>query len=70
MSISFSKKPIKTLEMYKKRFDYVNVVSVELMKSLMSFSPSYFYDKYTEINTICDKMNIETTPSLCLKPER
>ena len=36
-----------------------------MVNQLMSFSPSYFYDKYKEIaNTICDKLDIETTPSL------
>ena len=50
--------------MYKKEA-YVNLAGVGLVNQLMSFSPSYFYDKYREVaNTICDKLDIETTPSL------
>ena len=64
VGISFSKKPIRTLEMYKKEA-YVNLAGIGLVNQLMSFSPSYFYDKYREIaDTICDKLDIETTPSL------
>ena len=64
VGISFSKKPIRTLEMYKKEA-YVNLAGIGLVNQLMSFSPSYFYDKYREVaNTICDKLDIETTPSL------
>ena len=64
VGILFSKKPVKTFDIYKDKA-YVNLAGIDLVNQLMSFSPSYFYDKYKEIaNTICDKMNIETTPSL------
>ena len=34
--------------MYKKEA-YVNLAGIGLVNQLMSFSPSYFYDKYKEI---------------------
>jgi hypothetical protein len=64
IGILFSKKPINTLEMFKKEA-YVNLAGVDLVNQLMSFSPSYFYDKYRgKADDICKRLNLETTPSL------
>ncbi|MDB4335690.1 hypothetical protein OAA03_00355 [bacterium] len=64
VGILFSKKPINTLEMFKKEA-YVNLAGVDLINQLMSFSPSYFYDKYRcQADEICKRLNLETTPSL------
>ena len=64
VGILFSKKPINTLEMFKKEA-YVNLAGVDLINQLMSFSPSYFYDKYRcQADEICKGLNLETTPSL------
>lgn len=64
VGILFSKKPIKTLEMFKSEA-YVNLAGVDLVNQLMSFSPSYFYDKYRgKADEICKQLNLDTTPSL------
>ena len=64
VGILFSKKPIKTLEMFKSEA-YVNLAGVDLVNQLMSFSPSYFYDKYRgKADEICKRLNLDTTPSL------
>ena len=64
VGILFSKKPIKTLEMFKTEA-YVNLAGVDLVNQLMSFSPSYFYDKYRgKADEICKRLNLDTTPSL------
>ena len=65
IGISFSKKPIETLDL-EKGFDYVNVVSMELMKFIMSrMSPSYLYDKYKDIaHKFCVENDLEPTKSL------
>ena len=64
VGILFSKKPIKTLEKFKTEA-YVNLAGVDLVNQLMSFSPSYFYDKYRgKADEICKRLNLDTTPSL------
>ena len=65
IGISFSKRPIETLDL-EKGFDYVNVVSMELMKYIMKkMSPSFLYDKYKDIaHKICVDNNLEPTKSL------
>ena len=60
IGILFSKKPINTLEMFKKEA-YVNLDGVDLVNQLMSFSPSYFYDKYRgKADDIFKQLNLET----------
>ena len=55
---------IKTFDIYKDKA-YVNLAGIDLINQLMSFSPSYFYDKYKHISKeICEKLEIEETPSL------
>ena len=64
IGILFSKKPVKTFDIYKDKA-YVNLAGIDLVNQLMSFSPSYFYDKYKHISKeICKKLEIEETPSL------
>ena len=64
VGILFSKKPIETFEIYKKEA-YVNLTGVDMVNQLMSFSPSYFYDKYRYIaDEICDNLGYEKTLSL------
>jgi|TARA_B100001094_G_scaffold301759_1_gene328337 hypothetical protein len=64
VGILFSKKPVKTLDIYKEKA-YVNLAGVDLINQLMSFSPSYFYDKYKHISKeICKNLGVEETPSL------
>ena len=64
IGIAYSKVPIKTLEL-EAGFTYVNMVGVELMKHLMSFSPHYLYDKYKDItNKLCIDNGIEPTKHL------
>jgi len=64
VGILFSKKPVKTFDIYKDKA-YVNLAGIDLVNQLMSFSPSYFYDKYKHISKeICERLEIEETPSL------
>ena len=65
IGISFSKKPIETLDL-EKGFDYVNVVSMELMKFIMKrMTPSFLYDKYKDIaHKFCVENDLEPTKSL------
>ena len=54
----------ETFELYKKEA-YVNLTGVDMVNQLMSFSPSYFYDKYRYIaDEICDNLGYEKTLSL------
>lgn len=64
LGILFSKKPVKTLDIYKEKA-YVNLAAADLVNQLMSFPPSYFYDKYKHISKrICERLGVEETPSL------
>ena len=64
VGILFSKKPLNTFEMYKKEA-YVNLAGIDLVNQLMSFSPSYFYDKYRgQADEICEKLDYDKTLSL------
>lgn len=64
VGILFSKTPVKTLDIYKEKA-YVNLAGIDLVNQLMSFSPSYFYDKYKHISKeICERLEVEETPSL------
>ena len=64
LGILFSKKPVKTFDIYKEKA-YVNLAAADLVNQLMSFSPSYFYDKYKHISKrICERLEVEETPSL------
>jgi len=64
IGILFSKKPIKTFDMFKKQ-GYVNLAGIDLIQHLMKFSPSYFYDKYRNTaDAICKRIGVETTKSL------
>ena len=64
VGILFSKRPVKTFDIYKDKA-YVNLAGIDLVNQLMSFSPSYFYDKYKHISKqICERLGVEETPSL------
>ena len=64
VGILFSKKPIDTFEIYKKEA-YVNLAGIDLCNQLMSFSPSYFYDKYKDrAIDICRRLKLKETKSL------
>ena len=64
VGILFCKKPIDTFEIYKKEA-YVNLAGIDLCTQLMSFSPSYFYDKYKDRSIeICRRLKLKETKSL------